>query len=217
MQAPRASTHCQSLLQVFAQLLGQRLVQLACIQLQQQAMPVVRVETLQQVQCAALQRCLASTCCGRPEIARVEIATSSSRPYLTLKSIYGSCRQQRIVQRRATAKVNPAAGTDGPHTAGCCPVPQTWSMGGDEGRCPSQSMDRAALSNWLRTVRQMLPGSEAEVRCCMVLLTISLSKGLAAGGHQAAVVCTPAAGTQGTHQQKHAAQHAGCESKYFVT
>ena len=50
MQAPRASTHRQSLLQVFAQLLGQRLVQLACIQLQQQAMPVVRVAALQQVQ-----------------------------------------------------------------------------------------------------------------------------------------------------------------------
>ena len=83
-------------------------------------------------------------------------------------------------------------------------------MIGHEARCASQSTVRAALRSRLYIAIQKLPRPEAETQRGMALPTIGLSKGLAAGGHQAAVVCTPAADRQGTHQQKHAARHTGC-------
>ena len=86
----------------------------------------------------------------------------------------------------------------------------TGCMIGLEEWCPTQSTGRAALRNRLHTFTQMLARSEAETQCCMALPTIGLSKGLAAGGHQAAVVGTPAAAMQSASQQSPAAGHTGC-------
>ena len=89
-------------------------------------------------------------------------------------------------------------------TGGRCRIPQTCIIGLEE-RYPTQSAVRASIAEQADTVTQMLPRSEAEIHGCMALPTIGLSKGLAAGGHQAAVVCTPAAGMQSTRQQNPAA------------